>query len=48
MSENTKGRLQEAALTGILQPYWRNPTKLRRLVGHPWWWGYDRFEHQQH
>lgn len=30
------GSLQ-AALTGVLEPYWREPERLRSLTGFPWW-----------
>jgi transposase len=27
----------QAALTGVLEPYWRNPGRLQSLTGFPWW-----------
>ena len=32
----TVALLQEA-ITGALEPYWKDPARLRRLVGYSWW-----------
>ena len=29
--------LLQEALTNVLEPYWRDPARLRSLAGFPWW-----------
>ena len=37
----------QAALTEVLEPYWRDPGRLRRLTGFSWWTqGIDALGHQ--